>query len=90
MRKNHRRKGKIRQTKILSRQSKAAPFWYEMGKLWYVVEQANIPKFNKLGVIGTPRIIFEPLFDDALVNMIVAYTKLYGHREKTDTSSENF
>ena len=49
-----------------------------------VVEQANIPKCNKLGVIGTPRRIFEPMFDDALVDMIVGYTKLYSHREKTE------
>ena len=36
-----------------------------------VVKQANIPKFS----IGTPLRLFELFFDDALVDMIVSYTK---------------
>ena len=50
-----------------------------------VLEQVNIPQF-----IGTPLRLFESFFVNMLVDMIVAYTKLYGHREKTDTSIENF
>ena len=36
-----------------------------------VVKQANIPKFSKLDKVGTPLRLFESLFDDALVGMIV-------------------
>ena len=36
-----------------------------------VVEQANIQKFSKLDNIGTLRKLFESLFDDTLVDMIV-------------------
>ena len=53
-----------------------------------VVQQANIPKFSKQDDIGTPFRLFELFFDDALVDMIVGYTKLYGHREKAGTSFE--
>ena len=55
-----------------------------------VLQQANIPQFNRLDNIGTPLRLFESFFVNMLVDMIVAYTKLYGHREKTDTSIENF
>ena len=47
-----------------------------------VAEQANISKFSKLDDTGTPLRLFELFFDDALVDMIVGYTKLYSHREK--------
>ena len=40
-------------------------------------------KFSKLDDIGILLRPFELLFDDALVDMIVGCTKLYGH---TDTS----
>ena len=53
-----------------------------------VVEQANIPKFSKPDNLGTPLRLFESFFDDALVDMIVGYAKLYSHREKADTSFE--
>ena len=53
-----------------------------------VVEQANIPKFSKLDDIGTLS-DFEPFFDDALVDIVVGYTKLYGHRGKVYTSFKN-
>ena len=32
--------------------------------------------------------LLELFFDDVLVDMIVDYTKLYSHREKTDISFE--
>ena len=48
-----------------------------------VVEQANISKFSKLEDIGTLS-GFESFFDDALVDIVVGYTKLYSHREKAD------
>ena len=53
-----------------------------------VVEQENIPKFSKLDDIGTHLRLFESFFGDALVDMVASYTKLYGHREKADTSFE--
>ena len=40
--------------------------------------------------IGTPLRLFKSIFIDVLVDMIIGYTKLYGHREKADTSFENF
>ena len=43
-------------------------------------------KFSKLDDIGILLRPFELLFDDVLVDMIVGCTKLYGHREKGDTS----
>ena len=55
-----------------------------------VVEQATIPQFSNLRDKGTPLRLFESFFDDALVDMIVRYIKLYGDREKADTSLENF
>ena len=55
-----------------------------------VLQQANIPQFNRLDDIGTPLKPFKSLFVNLLFNMIVGYTKLYGHREKADTSLENF
>ena len=36
-----------------------------------IMKQANIPKFSKLDNIGTLLRLFESLFDDALVDMIV-------------------
>ena len=53
-------------------------------------EQANITKFRELDDIVTPLRLFESFLDDALVDMIVNYTKLYDHREKAGTSLENF
>ena len=53
-----------------------------------VVERANIPKFSKLDNIVTPLRLLELFFDDVLVYMIVGYTKLYSHREKTDIRFE--
>ena len=53
-----------------------------------IVEQANIPKCSKLSDIGTPLRLFELFFDDALVDMVVGYTKLHVHKEKVDTSFE--
>ena len=47
-----------------------------------VVVWAKIPKFSTLNDIVTPLRLFELLFDDALVDMIFGYTKLYIHREK--------
>ena len=55
-----------------------------------VVKQANIPQFSKLDDIGTPLTIFESFFVNVLVDTVVGYTKLYDHREKADTSLENF
>ena len=55
-----------------------------------VVEQANIPQFSKLDDIGTPLRFFESFFVDVLVDKIISYTKLFGYREKADTSFKNF
>ena len=55
-----------------------------------VLEQANIPQFSRLDDIGTPIRLFEQFFVNMLADMIVGYTQLYGHREKADTSLENF
>ena len=40
-------------------------------------------------MLGPPR-LFESFFADVLVDIIVGYTELYGHRKKADTSLENF
>ena len=40
-----------------------------------VVEQVNTVKFSKLDNIGAPLRLFELLFDNVLVDMIVSYTK---------------
>ena len=40
--------------------------------------------------MGTPLRLFESIFLDVLIDMIIGYTKLYGHREKADTSFEIF
>ena len=48
-----------------------------------VAKQANISKISNLDNIGTSSRLFE-----LLVDMTVGYTKLYGHREKVDTSFE--
>ena len=55
-----------------------------------VLEQTNIPQFSELDDIGIPLRLFELFFVDMLVDMIVGYINLYGHREKADTSLENF
>ena len=55
-----------------------------------VLQQANIPQFNRLDDKGTPLRLFQSFFVNMLVDMIVGSTKLYGHREKADTSLENF
>ena len=49
-----------------------------------IAEQAKIPKFSKLGDIGTILRLLESFFDDPLVDTVVVYTKLYGHREKAE------
>ena len=54
----------------------------------HVVEQANIPKFSRLDDIETPFRLFESFSHDALLDMVVGYTKLFGHTEKADTSFE--
>ena len=55
-----------------------------------VVEETNIPKFSKPDDLGTPLRLFESFFD-VLVDMIVGYSKLYGHREKAETfTNETF
>ena len=38
--------------------------------------------------IWSPLRLFELFFDEALVDMIVGYTKLYGHGQKADISFE--
>ena len=45
-----------------------------------IVERANTGMFSKLDNIVTPLRLPELFFDDALVDMIVGYTKLYSHR----------
>ena len=61
-----------------------------MGKFDFnFVEQVKIPEYSKLGNIGTPLRLFELFFEDALVDMTVDFTTLYGHREKADTSFES-
>ena len=39
---------------------------------------------SKLDDIGTTLRLLESFFDDALVDTVVVYTKLYGHREKAE------
>ena len=53
-----------------------------------VIERTNIPQFNKVDDIVNPLRLLELFLDDALVDMIVGYTKLYSHREKTGISFE--
>ena len=95
MRKNHRLLGKTRKTKILFKSSKAASLFFkisfnfsikEENRNINVAEQTNIPQFSKLDNIGTPLRLFESFFVDVLVDMIVGYTKLDGHRDKAETS----
>ena len=78
MRKDLQILGKIRKTRILSVLSKVAP----------LLEWANIPKSSKLDNIKTSLRLSELFFDDALVDMVAGYAKLYNHREKADTSFE--
>ena len=49
-----------------------------------VAEEATIPKISELDGIVTPFQLFELSFDDVLVYMIVACTKLCSHKEKID------
>ena len=53
-----------------------------------VIERTNIPQFNKVDDIVNPLRLLKLFLDDALVDMIVGYTKLYSHREKTGISFE--
>ena len=53
-----------------------------------VVERSNTEKFSKIDNIVTALRLLELLFHDALVDMIVGYTKLYSLREKIDISFE--
>ena len=79
---------------ILSKLSKAASFRKWENSDINIAEQANIPQYyismSKLNDIGTAVRLFESFFDHALVDIIVGHTKLYGHREKADTSLDNF
>ena len=54
--------------------------------------QANIPKFrdSTFRDIETPLRHFKSIFIDVLVDKIIVYNKLCGHREKADSSFENF
>ena len=83
--------GKIRKTDILTKLSKTYRYKWENHDI-NNVGQANIPKFrdSTFHYIGTPLRLFESIFVDVLVNMIIGYTKLYGHREKADTRFESF
>ena len=45
-------------------------------------------KLSKLNDLGTPFRLFKSFFDDALADMFVGYTKLYGQREKAEVSFE--
>ena len=53
-----------------------------------VQKWANIPKFCKLNGILTHLRFLKLFFDDALVDMIDGYTKLYSRREKEGISFE--
>ena len=53
-----------------------------------VVERVSIPNLSKPGNIGTLLKLYESFFDDALVDIIFGYTKLYSHRQTADTSFE--
>ena len=53
-----------------------------------VIKQTSIPKFSTLDNVRTPRRLFELFFDDTLVDTIFWPSKLYGNREKADTSFE--
>ena len=89
LRKSHRLLRRIRKTKILSQLSKTPYFRLKWeNRDINVAEQANIAKFSKPGDKGTPLRHFELFFDDALVDMIVGYTKSYGHIKKADSSFE--
>ena len=54
----------------------------------YVVKLANTPKFSRLYDIVTFLRLLKLLFGNILVDMVVGYTKLYSHREKTGISFE--
>ena len=47
------------------------------------VKRANIEKFSKIDNMVILLRLLELLFDNVLVDMIVGYTKLYSHKEKT-------
>ena len=83
--------GKIRKTDILTKLSKTYRYKWENHDI-NNVGQANIPKFRDFTFhnIWIPLRLFKSIFIDGLVDMIIGYTKLYGHREKADTSFENF
>ena len=53
-----------------------------------VAERANTPKFSKVDDIVTLLRLFKLFFDDVLIEIIVAYPKLYSHREEPDISFE--
>ena len=54
----------------------------------YVVKLANTPKFSRLCDIVTFLRLLKLFFGNILVDMVVGYTKLYSHREKTGISFE--
>ena len=45
-------------------------------------------QFSKLGDVVAPFRLLDLFFDNTLVDMIVCYTKLYSHKEKTGISFE--
>ena len=53
-----------------------------------VAERANAPKFSKVDDIVTLLRLFKLFFDDVLIEITVAYPKLYSHREEPDISFE--
>ena len=61
---------------------------WEGNRYLNVIERVNIPKFSTLDDKVTPLRLLELFFDNELIDMIVGYTKLYGHREKADISFE--
>ena len=54
----------------------------------YVVKLAITPKFSRLYDIVTFLRLLKLFFGNILVDMVVGYTKLYSHREKTGISFE--
>ena len=54
----------------------------------YVAKLANTPKFSRLYDIVTFLRLLKLFFGNILVDMVVGYTKLYSHREKTGISFE--
>ena len=73
---------------MLSKLTKSAAFTDEVENR--DIKVAEQTKVSKLCNVGTPLRLSESFFDDVLFNMVVGYTKLYGHRDKADTSFEMY